>query len=157
MRKAVFAGSFDPFTVGHLDIVTRGAKLFDELTVLLALNQGKASKFSVSDRMEIIKLSTQNLPNVRVDSVEGLTVEYMRTQNIQWMLRGVRTSKDLEWEQSIAFANSKLNAACETMLLMAAPEHLFLSSSIVREMLHFGGDVSQLVPAQALPFLKTRC
>ncbi len=157
MRKAVFAGSFDPFTAGHLDIVERGAKLFDELTVLVASNQSKKNRFDLSERIEIVKLSVQHLSNVRVDSTDGLTVEYMRTHDIQWMVRGVRNSKDLEWEQSVSFANYKLNPSCETMLLMAAPEHMFLSSSIVREMMHFGGDISSLVPKGALSFLKTRC
>lgn len=157
MRKALFVGSFDPFTMGHLDIVRRGADLFDELTVLLAVNQAKTGRFSVSDRLEIIKLSTQDLPHVRVDSSEGLTVEYMRDHDIPWLLRGVRNAADLEWEQSLAFANQTLNPHCETLLLMATPGHMFLSSSIVREMLRFGGDVSTLVAPQALSFLKTRC
>lgn len=157
MRKALFVGSFDPFTLGHLDIVQRASKLFDEVTVLLALNQAKQGLFSTAERLEIIRLSTQTLGNVRVDSTDGLTVEYMRTHHIPCLLRGVRNSKDLEWEQSIAFANSKLNPEVETILLMGAPEHLFLSSSIVREMLSFGGDVGDLVAPAALSLVRSKC
>jgi pantetheine-phosphate adenylyltransferase len=157
MNKAVFAGSFDPFTLGHLDLVQRASGLVSELVVLLGVNQTKKGLLSNEERLEIASLSTQHLSNVRIDSWEGLTVEYMKREGIRYMIRGLRNSRDLEWEQSMSWANQRLSPACESIMLLSAPEHQFLSSSVVREILHFGGDIHGLVVPAAIPLLKAKC
>jgi len=157
MQRAVFAGSFDPFTVGHLDLVRRAAGMFDQVTVLVGFNPHKSGFLTVHDRVEIVQLSVQGLANVDIDSTEGLTTEYMRTHCIRYLVRGLRNSKDMEWEQSVAWANAQLQPDFETVLLLAGADHMFLSSSVIREMLHHGADVSKFIAPAALSLLKVKC
>jgi pantetheine-phosphate adenylyltransferase len=160
-KIAVFAGSFDPFTVGHLDIVKRGASLFDEVYVLLAVNASKKYMLPESVRLEIVRQAVADLPNVKVDAFEGLTVDFMKRVNAKFLLRGIRGTADVEYEQTVAWNNKELYPECETVLLSSAPEHLMVSSSVVRELLKAGiaGDeagrekLSKYVPAATLPMI----
>ena len=157
MQRAVFAGSFDPFTVGHLDLVRRASTLFSEVIVLVGVNLRMAGFLTVEDRMELVRLSVQDMPQVTVDSTEGLTVEYMHSHCIRYLVRGLRNSQDLEWEQSVAWANTQLQPDFETVLLLSAPDHMFLSSSVLREMLQHGVDVSRFIAPAAVGYLKAKC
>ena len=164
MKKiAVFAGSFDPFTLGHLDIVKRAAALFDELYVLLAVNASKKYLLSESARIEIVKKSVENIPNVKVESFDGLTVEFMKRVGAKFLVRGIRGSADVEYEQSVAWNNKVLYPESETIFLSSAPEHLNVSSTVVRELLKVGvakgADgkkiLAKYVPAAEIPLLTT--
>ncbi len=145
-RKAVFAGSFDPFTMGHLDVVNKAARLFDEVIVLVAGNSNKNSRFSMATRQKLASLSVQHLDNVRAVSWEGLTVDYLRKEGMRWLVRGLRNSGDLEWERTISWNNSILYPGCETVFLQTSAEYMGISSTLVREILRYGGDISALVP-----------
>ncbi len=145
-RKAVFAGSFDPFTMGHLDVVNKAARLFDEVIVLVAGNSNKNSRFSMATRQKLASLSVQHLDNVRAVSWEGLTVDYLRKEGMRWLVRGLRNSGDLEWERTISWNNSILYPGCETVFLQPSAEYMGISSTLVREILRYGGDISALVP-----------
>jgi len=162
MKKiAVFAGSFDPFTLGHLDIVKRAAALFDELYVLLAVNASKKYLLSESARIEIVKKSVENIPNVMVESFDGLTVEFMKRVGAKFLVRGIRGSADVEYEQTVAWNNKNLYPECETIFLSSVPEHLMVSSTVVRELLKVGiakksdGNeiLAKYVPAEVIPLL----
>lgn len=164
MKKiAVFAGSFDPFTLGHLDIVKRAATLFDELYVLLAVNASKKYLLSESARIEIVKKSVENIPNVMVESFDGLTVEFMKRVGAKFLVRGIRGSADVEYEQSVAWNNKVLYPESETIFLSSAPEHLNVSSTVVRELLKVGigktkqgcAKLAKFVPAETVPLLTT--
>jgi len=137
-KIAVFAGSFDPFTVGHLDIVRRGATLFDEVYVLLAVNASKKYMFSESVRLDVVRKAVAGIPNVKVDAFEGLTVDFMKSVGAKFLLRGIRGTADLEYEQTVAWNNKELYPQCESVLLSSAPEHLMVSSTVVRELLKAG-------------------
>ena len=145
-RKAVFAGSFDPFTMGHLDVVNKAARLFDEVIVLVAGNSNKNSRFSMATRQKLASLSVQHLDNVRAVSWEGLTGDYLRKEGMRWLVRGLRNSGDLEWERTISWNNSILYPGCETVFLQTSAEYMGISSTLVREILRYGGDISALVP-----------
>ncbi len=160
-KNAVFAGSFDPFTLGHLDIVKRAAALFDELYVLLAVNASKKYLLSESARIEIVKKSVENIPNVKVESFDGLTVEFMKRVGAKFLVRGIRGSADVEYEQSVAWNNKVLYPESETIFLSSAPEHLNVSSTVVRELLKVGiaknsdgkETLAKYVPAEVIPLL----
>jgi len=145
-RNAVFAGSFDPFTMGHLDVVTKAANLFDEVVVLVAGNSNKNNRFPVDTRLKLTRLSVQHLDNVRAESWEGLTVDYLRKEGMRWLVRGLRNSGDLEWERTISWNNAILYPGCETVFLQTSAEYMGISSTLVREILRYGGDISALVP-----------
>ena len=139
MKKiAVFAGSFDPFTLGHLDIVKRASALFDELWVLLAVNASKKYLFSEKDRLEMVRKAVAEIPNVKVDAFDGLTVDFMKRVGAKFLVRGIRSSADVEYEQTVAWNNKILFPECETLFLSSAPEHLMVSSTVVRELLKAG-------------------
>jgi pantetheine-phosphate adenylyltransferase len=148
MRKtsAIYPGTFDPFTNGHLTLVERGLKLFDSLVVAVALNPQKAALFSVDERIALIQESVAGLDNVTVESFSGLTVDYARKKNVTAMIRGLRAVSDFEYELQLALMNRKLDRDLETVFLMPALRYIFLSSTIVKEAASFGGDISGLVP-----------
>lgn len=143
---AVFAGSFDPFTMGHLDVVTKAANLFDQVVVLVADNSNKNNRFPVETRLQLARLSVQHLENVRANSWTGLTVDFLRKEGLRWLVRGLRNSGDLEWERTIAWNNAILYPGCETVFLQTSAEYMGISSTLVREILRYGGDISSLVP-----------
>jgi len=137
-RIAVFAGSFDPFTIGHKDVAERACAIFDRLIILIANNINKKTHFSAEERVEFAKKAMKDFPQVCVEIWDGLTVDYLQKNNIKFLVRGVRRGSDLELEQSIAWNNAKLLPGTETVLLSSKPEHLSVSSSLVRELLRFG-------------------
>lgn len=146
MATALFAGSFDPFTNGHLDILNKASKIFDEVIIAVAVNSEKKNFLPLETRLELIKKSVLGLKNVTVDSYEGLTVEYAKAHGIKVLVRGVRSSSDFDYENQISDTNKRLAPDIETVLLTPNPENAFISSTIVREIYKNSGDVSKFVP-----------
>ncbi len=140
LKTAVFAGSFDPFTIGHKDIAERACKIFDKLIILIASNVNKNTHFSAQERAEFAIKAMADVPQSSVEIWDGLTVDYLKKNNIKFLVRGVRRGSDLEMEQAVAWNNAKLLPGTETVLLSSKPEHLSVSSSLVRELLKFGQD-----------------
>jgi pantetheine-phosphate adenylyltransferase len=145
VRKVVCPGSFDPVTNGHLDIVGRAAGLFDEVTVLLAINTSKASLFSVEERLELLREVTAKWPNVLVDSFEGLLVDFCRDREIPAVVKGLRAVTDFDYELQMAQMNRQL-AGVETLFVPTSATYSYLSSSLLKEVAAHGGDVTGLVP-----------
>ena len=145
MRTAIYPGSFDPLTNGHIDVVQRAAKLFDRVIVAVAKNEGKKPLFSLQERLGLVKAATAGLPNVEADSFEGLLVDYVVQKNAQAIVRGLRAVSDFEFEFQLALMNRKLNENIETIFMMPKDTYTFLSSRIVKEIAHLGGDVSSFV------------
>ena len=145
--KAVYPGSFDPVTYGHLDIIERAAAILDELTVSVLNNKAKTALFSVEERVKILKEATSHLPNVRVDCFSGLLVDYAKQNDIHVSVRGLRAVTDFEYELQIAQTNSKFSGGeLDTIFLTTRLEYAYLSSSTVKEIASFGGDISETVP-----------
>ena len=144
---AIYPGSFDPITLGHLDVIERGCRLFDHVIVAISRNPNKNPLFPVQKRVEQIQACTQHLSNVEVDHFESLTVDYAQQKNAQVLLRGLRVLSDFEYELQMAHTNKSLAASIETVFLATSNEHSFLSSSLVKEIAKFGGSVSHLVPS----------
>ncbi|MBU6080476.1 pantetheine-phosphate adenylyltransferase [Allobacillus halotolerans] len=155
-KIAVCPGSFDPITNGHLDIVRRGAEIFEEVIVVVFKNQSKSPLFTVEERIELIKEATKDLPNVSVDESKGLVVDYAKEKNASAILRGLRAVSDFEYEMQITSMNRKLNADIETLFMMTNNQYSFLSSSIVKEAARYQSDVSDLVPAAVEKALKEK-
>ncbi len=147
---AVCPGSFDPITYGHLDIIRRGAKVFNTLYVVVLNNAAKHPLFTVEERLDLIKEVTKDLPNVKVDTYSGLLVEYARSVNANAILRGLRAVSDFEYEMQITSMNRVLDESIETFFIMTNNQYSFLSSSIVKEVAQYNGDITELVP----PFVK---
>jgi pantetheine-phosphate adenylyltransferase len=145
-RLAVCPGSFDPLTNGHLDIISRGAKIFDHVIIAVFNNAAKSPLFSVEERIFLIKEATKGIPNVTVDASEGLLIDYAREKNAQAILRGLRAVSDFEYEMQITSMNRKLDKNIETFFMMTNNQYSFLSSSIVKEVAKYRADVSDLVP-----------
>ena len=153
MRTVIYPGSFDPFTHGHLDLVQRAARLFDQVIVAVAENEAKSPLFSRQERLEFVRQSTGDLPNVQVESFSGLLVDYVERRGGQAVIRGLRAVSDFEFEFQLALMNRKLNERVETIFMMPKETYTFLSSRLVKEIARLGGDVSPFVPpdvAQAL-------
>ncbi len=146
-RIAVFPGSFDPFTIGHEGIVIRGLSLFDEIIIAVGANALKKSYYPLNVRKEMIGKVFQNEPRIRVDHYEGLTVDYCRKNGAGYLLRGLRTSADFEFERAIAQVNRALIPEVESIFLLTIPEHTPINSTIVRDIIRSGGDASRFVPA----------
>jgi len=146
MIKCVYPGSFDPITSGHLDVIQRAAALFDDVTVAVLVNKNKKPAFSSEQRMDFIRRSTAHLPGVRVDSFSGLLVDYMKQVGANVVIRGMRALSDFEYEFQMAAMNAKLAKDIETIFLMTDISHSFLSSSMVKELVYHGGDITGLVP-----------
>ena len=145
MRKGLFPGSFDPFTLGHADIVERALELFDEVVIAVGYNEQKSGWMPVEERVAAIKKLYVDEPRIKVESYTGLTVDFAQAKGISAIVRGVRTTKDFEFEMQLADMNRRLTGI-ETILLPASPELASLSSSLVRELAHFGHDVSAFLP-----------
>ncbi|PFA68934.1 pantetheine-phosphate adenylyltransferase [Bacillus sp. AFS015802] len=153
---AVCPGSFDPITYGHLDIITRGAKVFDEIYVVVLNNSSKKPLFSVEERIELIREVTRDIPNVVVDSFQGLLVDYAKNVNAKAIIRGLRAVSDFEYEMQITSMNRVLDDEIETFFIMTNNQYSFLSSSIVKEVAKYGGDISELVPKRVEESLKKK-
>ncbi len=149
-RICVYAGSFDPVTVGHEDIIRRAAKLCDRLLVTVMYNPNKQGTFTVAERLELLSRVTKDIPNVEVDAWDGLMVDYVRKMGAGFVVRGIRGVRDLESERDLAEINARLLPGLETVFLMAKPEHGCVSSSAVREAALFGADYSSFVPTCVL-------
>lgn len=143
---AIYPGSFDPITFGHIDIIERGSQLFNRVIVAVLKNPNKIPLFTVEERLAQIKISTQHLANVEVDSFSGLTVNYAKIKEAKVLLRGLRVLSDFEMELQMAHTNKTLSAQIETVFLATSNEYSFLSSSVVKEIAKFGGSVDHLVP-----------
>ncbi len=148
MKKiAVFPGSFDPFTIGHEGIVKRALSLFDEIIIAVGANALKKSYYSLETRKKMISKVFQSEPRVRVDHYEGLTVDYCKTNGAKYILRGLRTAADFEFERAIAQVNKAMASDIESVFLLTIPEHTPINSTIVRDIIRSGGDASRFVPA----------
>ena len=147
MKAAIYPGSFDPVTYGHLDVIKRASQIFDELTVSVLNNKLKTPLFSVEERVKILKEAVKDIPNVKVESFSGLLVDYASSRNIHVVIRGLRAITDFEYELQNAQTNAKLsNGALDTIFLTTSLEYAYLSSSSVKETASFGGDISMCVP-----------
>ena len=154
MKKCIYPGTFDPITNGHLDIVKRALGLFDEVIIAVALNENKRPHFDLSARLEMVKIATQSLNGVRVQSFDNLLVDFAKSHGANFIIRGLRAVSDFEYELQIGYANASLWEKIESVYLMPTLKNAFISSSIVRSILLHGGDVSHLVPSEILKFLK---
>lgn len=147
MKRAVYPGSFDPVTYGHLDIIKRAAEIFDVLVVSVLNNKGKTPLFSVEERVKILEEATKDIPNVQVESFSGLLVDYAAANDIHVSVRGLRAITDFEYELQIAQTNAKLSGGkLDSVFLTTSLEYAYVSSSTVKEIASFGGDISQCVP-----------
>ncbi len=146
MRTAIYPGSFDPFTNGHLDVLQRAAKLFDRVIVAVARSESKRPLFSIAERLEMVSQAVKHLGNVEADSFDSLLVEYVKSRSAVAVVRGLRAVSDFEFEFQMALMNRKLDESIETIFMMPKDTYTFLSSRIVKEMAHLGGDVSPFVP-----------
>jgi pantetheine-phosphate adenylyltransferase len=155
MRRAVCPGSFDPITFGHLDIIARASAHFDHVVIAVLENRTKSSLFSVAERIEMIQETTSHLSNVSVDSWSGLLCDYCKSNSIQAIVKGLRAVSDFDYELQMAQVNLQ-GSGVETMFMATSPTHSFLSSSLVKELAHYGGDVSTMVPASINAALKLR-
>jgi pantetheine-phosphate adenylyltransferase len=156
MRTAIYPGSFDPLTNGHLDVVQRAAKLFDHVVIAVAKNDGKQPTFALAERLALVKQAVKHLPNVEADAFSGLLVEYVAAKKAQAIVRGLRAVSDFEFEFQLALMNRKLNESVETIFMMPKDTYTFLSSRIVKEIARLGGDVSSFVPPHVQAALKKK-
>ncbi|RKD27825.1 Phosphopantetheine adenylyltransferase [Caminicella sporogenes DSM 14501] len=146
MKIAVYPGSFDPITNGHLDIIKRSAKIFDKLVVAVLNNPNKKPIFNLDERVEMIKEATKDLNNVKIDYFSGLLIDYMNNINANIIVKGLRAISDFEYEFQMALMNRKLNENIETIFMMTNSEYSYLSSSLIKEVYKFGGSIEGLVP-----------
>src|ERR1044072_6368769 len=156
MRKAIYPGSFDPLTNGHLDVIERASKLFDQVIVAVANNDGKNPLFTLAERRELVDHSVGFLKNVEADTFDGLLVEYVEQRSGQAIVRGLRAVSDFEFEFQLALMNRKLNERVETIFMMPKDTYTFLSSRIVKEIARLGGDISAFVPLHVRAALATK-
>ncbi len=155
-RTAVYPGSFDPITNGHVDIIRRGLRVFDNLIILIAYNPGKSSLFTVEERIELINSVIGNDPRIRIDSFSGLLVDYVKKENAQVILRGLRAVSDFEYEFQMALINRRLDRDIETVFLMTGYKWFYTSSQLVKEAASHGGSVRGLVPDIVLQALQQK-
>jgi pantetheine-phosphate adenylyltransferase len=155
-RTAIYPGSFDPLTNGHLDVIQRAAKLFDRVIVAVAQNEGKHPLFTQAERVALVKRAVTKLPNVETDSFSSLLVEYVAAQKAQAIVRGLRAVSDFEFEFQLALMNRKLDEKIETIFMMPKDTYTFLSSRIVKEIARLGGDVRPFVPPHVQLALKKK-
>ena len=148
MRTVIYPGSFDPLTNGHLDVIQRAAKLFDQVIVAIAKNESKRPLFTLDERLELVADGVKTIPNVSAEIFEGLLVSYVEKRAGQAIIRGLRAVSDFEFEFQLALMNRKLNERIETIFMMPKDTYTFLSSRIVKEIARLGGDVSSFVPPQ---------
>lgn len=148
MKRAVFPGSFDPITRGHMNILERSLPLFDEVIVAVGVNSAKTSMFSLERRLEWLKTVTQSFNRVRVEAFEGLTADFCKQEGANWLIRGVRNGGDFEYERTIAQMTKVLHPSLETVILFTDPEYAHIHSNVVREILRNQGDVRAFVPVE---------
>jgi pantetheine-phosphate adenylyltransferase len=156
MRTAIYPGSFDPLTNGHLDVIQRATRLFDKVIVAVANNDRKRALFSLQERLHLVNEAVKHISSVEADSFDGLLVDFVEQRKGQAIIRGLRAVSDFEFEFQMALMNRKLNERIETIFMMPKDSYTFLSSSIVKEIARLGGDVSSFVPAHVQAALKTK-
>lgn len=154
MRTAIYPGSFDPLTNGHLDVIERATKLFDRVIVAVATSESKHPLFTIKERVELVRTAVKHLPRVKADAFDGLLVEYVASRKAQAVVRGLRAVSDFEFEFQLALMNRKLDERIETIFMMPKDTYTFLSSRIVKEISRLGGDVSAFVPVNVKTALK---
>ena len=150
MKTGIYAGSFDPITLGHLDIIKRASRITNRLIIAVLNNNAKKPAFSVEERLELIRKVTKDIPNVEVMSFSGLTVDFAKQQKANVLIRGLRAVTDFEYELQIAQGNHKLNPDLDTVFLTTSVEYSYVSSSIVKEIASYGGDITQFVPQEVV-------
>ncbi len=157
-RTAIYPGSFDPVTLGHLDIISRASRIFDKIIVAVPVNPEKHASFSVEERMELLRAACaeEGIQNVEVDRVTGLLADYAREKGVMTIIKGLRAVTDFEYEFQQALTNKRLNPELETMFMATSAENMFLSSSMVKQIAGFGGDISHFVPSCILQTIKER-
>lgn len=157
MTVAICPGSFDPITMGHVDIIKRAAAIYDRVIVAILENSGKAHLFSIEERLEMLRTACAHIPNVEVDHFEGLLVDYARSRGSRLVVKGLRAVSDFELEFTMALMNRRLDPSLETVFVATSSEYSFLSSSMVKEVARLGGDVRGLVPDSLLARVQARC
>lgn len=155
-RIAVCPGSFDPITFGHLDIIKRASQIFDEVIVLISVNAVKKPSFTEAERMMMIRENTKEFDNVIIDVLDGLLAEYVKKIGAIAIVKGLRAVSDFEYEFQMALANKKLYNGAETVFLTTSSENMYLSSSVVKQIAYFGGDIGHFVPDNVLDFIRKR-
>lgn len=150
MRKAIYPGSFDPVTYGHLDMIVRSAKIVDELIVAVLINSAKNPLFSIEERVSMLEEMTKDIPNVKIKSFEGLLIDYAKSEGANLIIRGLRAVTDFEYELQIAQTNRIVNPDIDTVFLTTSLEYAYLSSTIVKEVASYGGDISHFVPEELI-------
>lgn len=156
MKIAIYPGSFDPITKGHLDVLKTAAEIFDKVIIAVLINPSKKGAISVEERVELIKASIEGMDNIEVDSFEGLTVEYAKKRGAKIIIRGLRAVSDFEYEMQLSQTNSALSADIKTIFLTTRPKYNFISSSTVKEIAFMGGDISKFVPEAVNEYLKSK-
>lgn len=154
LKTAVYPGSFDPITKGHLDVLERASKMFDKVIIAVLKNSSKKSFLPVEDRVMLIKKSVENLDNVEVDSFDGLTIDYAKSKGAHFLIRGLRAVSDFEYELQLCQTNSAIAPDIDTVFLTTKPKYNFISSSVVKELSNFGTDVSKFVPKSVVEYLQ---
>lgn len=154
VQTAVYPGSFDPISLGHLDIIERASKIFDKVIVAVLINPDKAGFFPIEERIEMIQLVTSHLPNVEVRGFSGLTVNFLKEVGARVIIRGLRVISDFDFELQMANANRAMEPEIETLMMMTSPDYSYLSSSLVRQVMHFGGKLEGFVPGPIIDRLK---
>ncbi|MEM7186249.1 MAG: pantetheine-phosphate adenylyltransferase [Bacteroidota bacterium] len=149
MRRAVFPGSFDPITLGHVDIIRRALPLFDEIIIAIGVNAAKTYHWSLEERSRFIEKSFEDHPNIKVKTFTGLTADFCKKEGAQFIIRGLRNTSDFNYEQTIAQANDKVNGV-DSVFLMCSPEYSHIASSVVRDIVRNGGSIDSLVPSGVL-------
>lgn len=156
MRKAVYPGTFDPVTYGHLDVIKRGSKIFDELIVAVGHNPLKDPLFTINERMDMLSKNTRNISNIKVDCFEGMLIDYTKEMQTNVILRGIRTVSDFEYEFQRALTNRVLKTDIETVFIMTSQEYSFLNSNLIKEAVSLGGDISMFVPPDVEKLLQQK-
>lgn len=156
MTKAIYPGSFDPVTKGHLDIIIRASKIMEHIKVAVLENPRKVATYDIEERVEMLKLVTKPYHNVEVDYYKGLLIDYARNNKVKIIIKGLRAMSDFEFEFQMALVNQKLNPAIETLFMMTNNKYSYLSSSIVKEIAGLGGDISSLVPPEVYDIIQKK-
>jgi pantetheine-phosphate adenylyltransferase len=156
MRKAIYPGTFDPVTYGHIDLIKRGSKIFDELIVAIGQNPLKKPLFTIKERTNMVSKYAREIPNVKVDCFKGMLVDYMKEMQINVILRGIRTVSDFEYEFQMALTNRVLKKDIETVFVMTSQEYSFLNSSLIKEAASLGGNISMFVPSEVEKLLQQK-
>lgn len=155
-KSVVYAGSFDPPTLGHIDVVRRAAEVFDSVIVLVAENTTKKGLFSVPERLELLRHELQDLKNIQIDTCQGLVVDYCKKRGVRTLIRGIRSTADYEYEASMGRLNSDLYSKVDTVFFISKKEYVHLKSDVVKEIARFGGNLSKMLPAQVEKKLKQK-